>query len=142
MARPRKQLDPKSVVELAAIGCTMDEIGRVLGCDGTTIGRRFRSEIECGFAHLKVSLRRRQLELAMDGNATMLIWLGKQYLNQTDSRKTEMQQQVTEPAVEDTSAEEQEARLHELLEKGGFRAESKGVTGTQGTFEAKEKAQE
>jgi integrase len=32
-------------------------------------------------------LRRTQLPLAMEGNATMLIWLGKQYLGQTESGK-------------------------------------------------------
>ena len=32
----------------------------------------------------KTSLRRHQFELAKKGNATMLIWLGKQYLGQTD----------------------------------------------------------
>ena len=34
-----------------------------------------------------VSLRRKQYELAMAGNATMLIFLGKQYLGQSDKRE-------------------------------------------------------
>ena len=32
----------------------------------------------------KTSLRRAQFELAMKGNPTMLIWLGKQYLGQKE----------------------------------------------------------
>lgn len=32
----------------------------------------------------KTSLRRAQFELAMKGNPTMLIWLGKQYLGQNE----------------------------------------------------------
>lgn len=32
----------------------------------------------------KVSLRRRQYEIATNGNVSMLIWLGKQWLNQTE----------------------------------------------------------
>lgn len=31
---------------------------------------------------MRMRLRRAQLRLAMDGNVTMLIWLGKQYLGQ------------------------------------------------------------
>lgn len=34
------------------------------------------------------SLRRKQFELAMNGDRTMLIWLGKQYLEQKDTRQT------------------------------------------------------
>ena len=34
------------------------------------------------------SLRRRQFKAAQDGNATMLIWLGKQYLGQADKQET------------------------------------------------------
>lgn len=33
----------------------------------------------------KMSLRRKQMGVALDGNVTMLIWLGKQYLDQKDS---------------------------------------------------------
>jgi hypothetical protein len=33
-----------------------------------------------------VSLRRKQIELAIGGNVTMLIWLGKQYLGQADKQ--------------------------------------------------------
>jgi hypothetical protein len=33
---------------------------------------------------MKIRLRRAQLRLAIDGNVTMLIWLGKQYLGQSD----------------------------------------------------------
>ena len=42
---------------------------------------------------LKVSLRRQQIELAKTGNPTMLIWLGKQLLEQRD--KADATNQVT-----------------------------------------------
>lgn len=35
----------------------------------------------------RVSLRRKQVEEAMKGNATMLVWLGKQILGQTDKQE-------------------------------------------------------
>lgn len=57
-----------------------------------TVERWCRRTYELGFAECfkkfsaggKTSLRRLQFELARKGNATMLIWLGKQYLGQTD----------------------------------------------------------
>lgn len=33
---------------------------------------------------MKVNLFAKQYEIAMEGNVTLLIWLGKQYLGQTD----------------------------------------------------------
>jgi len=36
----------------------------------------------------KMALRRKQMEIAMEGNITMLIWLGKQSLGQTDKQET------------------------------------------------------
>ena len=35
-------------------------------------------------AELKISLRTKQVEMALDGNVTMLIWLGKQMLGQKE----------------------------------------------------------
>jgi hypothetical protein len=34
--------------------------------------------------NLKMKLRRRQIRAALDGNITMLIWLGKQYPGQRE----------------------------------------------------------
>ena len=41
------------------------------------------------------SLRRRQFKAANEGNATMLIWLGKQYLGQSDKQEIAQTVQVT-----------------------------------------------
>jgi hypothetical protein len=38
-----------------------------------------------GREDVKMSLRRAQLQLALNGNPTMLIWLGKQLLGQQDA---------------------------------------------------------
>jgi hypothetical protein len=35
-----------------------------------------------------MSLRRKQYSTAMEGNATMLVWLGKNWLSQTDKMDT------------------------------------------------------
>ena len=86
--RPPLNIDPKQVESMAALGCTQAEIAAVLGGSRQTIGGRFRHEYEKGREKLKTSLRMKQREVALAGNVTMLIWLGKQYLGQSD--KTEV----------------------------------------------------
>jgi hypothetical protein len=84
MARPKKQIDPKLVQDLAAIGCKTTEIATILGVSVDTLDRRFADEMEKGRSNLRASLRRWQLEAAKKGNVAMLIWLGKQMLGQTE----------------------------------------------------------
>ena len=80
----------RQVEDLAAIGCTYDEIALILGITGYQLKKRRKSDVEFeerhqkGMARLKMSIRRMQLQSAMKGNVAMLIWLGKQYLQQTD----------------------------------------------------------
>ncbi|GAB4133097.1 MAG: hypothetical protein Kow0040_14910 [Thermogutta sp.] len=83
---PRKQLaiNKELVENLAAIGCTDAEIAAVCRVSERTIQRRCRLSIDAGRARLKESLKRKQVELALSGNTAMLIWLGKQYLDQRD----------------------------------------------------------
>jgi hypothetical protein len=85
--RPLKIVDPEQVRVLASIGCPVADIARVLDCSAKTLERRFMKEMEQGRANRNVSLRRKQFELAMAGNTTMLIWLGKQYLGQKDKHE-------------------------------------------------------
>jgi hypothetical protein len=77
---------------LCAVQCTLAEIALHYNVSEDTIERvvqkqwkmrfadYFRQKRRKGFA----SLRRKQWQLAMQGNATMLIWLGKQLLGQND----------------------------------------------------------
>lgn len=98
MARPKKQIDPKLVKDLASIGCKTREIAIVVGASVDTLDRRFAAELAKGRENMKISLRRWQLEAAQKGNVTMLIWLGKQYLDQTEKveQKSEVKAEVTE----------------------------------------------
>jgi len=84
MARPRKKIDPLQVEELAVIGCPNAEIAGILGCDEAILCRRFDRAIRKGQLRRNIALRRKMYELAMSGNATMLVWLGKLCLAQTD----------------------------------------------------------
>lgn len=91
MGRPRKSIDPEAVKRLAANGNTVMEIAAELDCSHDTLQRRFASAIEKGRSRMKASLRRKQFEIAMTGNPTMLIWLGKQELGQSDKQEVKEQ---------------------------------------------------
>lgn len=84
MGRPKLNIDPKLVYDLAAIGCKNTEIATIVGCSADTIDGRFSEEVQKGREDLKKSLRRWQLDAAKKGNVAMLIWLGKQMLGQTE----------------------------------------------------------
>lgn len=89
IGRPRKVVDADMVERLAGIGCTSQEIASACECSKATIERRFASVLEKGRDDLKESLRRMQYKSANGGNVTMQIWLGKQYLAQSDKRETD-----------------------------------------------------
>jgi hypothetical protein len=84
MARPKKDIKAEEVQKLAAMQCTNVEIAAFFDVDEGTIRKRFPEQIAKGKEIGKMSIRRAQFNLATGGNATMLIWLGKQYLGQTE----------------------------------------------------------
>lgn len=79
---------------LCGIQCSLDEIAFALDCSPDTIERWCKREYGCTFADTykkysssgKISLRRYQFELAKK-SAAMAIFLGKQYLGQSDEPK-------------------------------------------------------
>lgn len=84
VGRDQKVIPPEEVFKLAQIGCKDNEIAAWFGIDSNTLRYNFSTELETGLESLKQSLRRAQIKLALTGNATMLIWLGKQILNQQE----------------------------------------------------------
>ena len=90
MARPKKyDIDPKQVEKLAGYGCTNTEIAGVYGCSADLIDKSYSEFLTKGRANLKKRLRKAQLDSALSGNSTMLIWLGKQMLGQVDRQEVE-----------------------------------------------------
>lgn len=91
--RHERPIDYAMARELAGIMCTEEEIGRVLGFSREWINKRKKTDaqlaeaLELGRENGKATLRRLQWAGAMSGNATMLIWLGKQHLGQMDDVK-------------------------------------------------------
>ena len=92
MPRPLKEIDAKQFEKLCGLQCTKLEIcGWFDITDKTleswckrTYGKGFSETFEEKRAAGKISLRRAQYELALKGNETMLIWLGRNYLGQSE----------------------------------------------------------
>lgn len=109
MARPKIKIDWTQFDKLCHIQCTIEEISAWFDCSVDTIERAVRREKKVGFAEYfgqkrkngAISLRRKQYELAMNGNVTLLIWLGKQYLGQSDKLEQKSQINVTENNIDD-----------------------------------------
>jgi len=93
--RPRKKIDYRQLEELCRIQCTGEECAAVLGIDYDTLNIALKRDGHGGFSEYiksksgygKASLRRLQWKSAQAGNVSMLIWLGKQYLGQTDKQE-------------------------------------------------------
>jgi hypothetical protein len=104
--RPKLEFDKEQFEEMCRIQCTKDEICAVFGgIDEKTLTRWCKDTYGMGFSDIykikaidgKKSLRRKQYEVALDGNVSMLIWLGKQDLGQRD--KQEVDQTITQTPV-------------------------------------------
>lgn len=103
MARPRKIIEKKGFEKLCELQCTRDEICGFFEVDDMTLnkwcketyGKTFSAVYGEKRASGKISLRRRQFNLA-ETNATMAIWLGKQWLGQTDTPQAVVLQQTEE----------------------------------------------
>lgn len=85
VGRDKRPVPSADVFKLAAIGCKDNEIADWFGIDSNTLRYNFSTELTKGRESLKHSLRKKQIDVAMSGNATMLIFLGKNLLGQSDN---------------------------------------------------------
>jgi len=85
VGRDRKIVPPRDVERLAQMGCKDSEIAEWFGIDENTLRYNFSVELLKGKLALNQSLRQAQIRLALSGNATMLIWLGKNILGQSEN---------------------------------------------------------
>ena len=94
--RPKKLIDYKILENLCIIQATREECAAVLDMNTDTLSRNLKVDGHESFKAYhkkhsekgKASLRRMQWKSADKGNVTSQIWLGKNYLEQSD--KTEL----------------------------------------------------
>ena len=95
VGRPLAPINWKQVDNMCAIRCTGEEQASILDIDYDTLDSACKREKNCSFseyfaqksANGSMSLRRKQYTQAMEGNTTMLVWLGKNWLGQTDKQE-------------------------------------------------------
>jgi len=95
--RPKIEIDKNEFEQLCAMQCTLIEISDWFHCSEDIIekwseqeyGMKFKDVFKQKRSKGKISLRRSQFRLA-ETNATMGIWLGKQYLDQRDVQEIEI----------------------------------------------------
>jgi hypothetical protein len=85
VGRDKKVIPQSEVEHFASLGCNDREIAEYFGISESTLRYNFSYELTNGRHQLKTSLRRAQLQTALSGNATLLIWLGKNILLQSDN---------------------------------------------------------
>ena len=91
-------IDEKKFKSLCGMMCTEIEICDFFECSHDTLNRWCHDHYGMTFGEAwskfssfgKISIRRNQFKLA-ETNTSMAIWLGKQYLGQTDAEKDESQ---------------------------------------------------
>lgn len=92
--RPRKIIPKDEFEKLCGLQCTLEEMCCFFNCDENTLESWCKRTYHKGFSEIfrrkrgsgRVSLRRKQYQVAMSGNPTMLIWLGRNWLDQTDKQ--------------------------------------------------------
>jgi hypothetical protein len=116
VGRPKLKIDADLVEKLAGIGCPNKEIASFVGCSVDTLDRNFADVIAKGRENCKTRLRKKQIEVALAGNVTMLIFLGKNMLGQADKQEISGPDgaPITQAAVSLTT--EQEKNLAALVE--------------------------
>lgn len=90
--RPKKEIDPKLLMQLASIDCTDEEIAKAFDCSETTLKTRFSTLLQEGRAEGRRSLKRKMHQVAHEGDTKMLIWLSKQRCGYKDVQPEEATQ--------------------------------------------------
>ena len=94
--RPKTNIDKSNFEKLCQMQCTLEEIAGFFDCCDDTINNWCKEVYDDNFSGVykkksmagKISLRRNQFKIA-ENNASMAIFLGKQYLGQRDNIEVE-----------------------------------------------------
>lgn len=121
---PKLQPDEETLKVVRGLGriqATTRECAAMLGVTEPTY-LKFKAEnpvvaavYEEGSGDGKTSLRRRQFEAAEEGNPTMLVWLGKQYLGQRDHKDISGPNGGPIPTVDLTNVSDEQLKVLEAI---------------------------
>jgi len=98
MARPasaQAKIDKEELEKLLGLQPNEKEAADWFDVSINSLVRFIKTHYDCSFEELRdkrfvrtrMSIKRAQIQEALKGNATLLIWTGKQYLGQTDKQE-------------------------------------------------------
>ena len=87
VGRPKAKLSVEAIGQMALEGAKNSEIAALLGVADETITDNFSKILTQKRAERRTNIRRKQYTLAINGNVSMLIWLGKQELEQREPKQ-------------------------------------------------------
>lgn len=93
--RPRKEFDWDKLNAILQYGAKLVDAADIMDVHPCTVSEKIKTKFKMSFpeyrdkkmSKVRVGLAQKQVEVAMSGNVTMLIWLGKQWLEQTDKQE-------------------------------------------------------
>lgn len=94
IGRNKTVIPEEQVAELARLHCTHKEMADFFDVKLQTFVDNFRDIIQKNKLETNQRLRRAQLKLALNGDRSMLIWLGKNILGQSDQPINTTEDQV------------------------------------------------
>lgn len=103
----RVKVTRKQIQYFGERGIPWLDIEKFFGVDRITLMRNFKPDYDKGIANTNIALRNKMVELALSGNPTMLIWLGKNRLQMSDDG----------PTVDADTGKELSKKSDEQLEK-------------------------
>jgi hypothetical protein len=133
MGRPRIEINYGDLDKLCFMQATLREIAQWFECSEDTVERAIKRDKKVTFAEYfeqkrsrgRVSLRRKQWDVANTGNVTMLIWLGKQWLGQRDV--LDLKQTGKIEVTRELSDKEIDAEIERILGKAGITLQDKAL---------------
>ena len=126
--RPHKEIDKRTFENLCAIQSTITEMCAIFECDSKTLENWCKREYGMNFSQVFkekrckgfISLRRAQFQKAIDEkNTAMLIFLGKNWLGQSDRQEVKLDSPLQVSTGYDLSnlSEQELLNLREILLK-------------------------
>jgi hypothetical protein len=114
MARPRKDLETMEFngweqLDALIVWASEEYCADKLGISIDTLAVKIKEKFGLSFPEYKkqkqepmrINLMKKQYDVAMQGNVSMLIWLGKQYLKQSDKQEIVAKEASDEELLEE-----------------------------------------
>ena len=105
--RPKLDINKKELEQCLITGRTIPQISDYFRCSEVSISRKCKEYFGMGPGAAKrmysekgrTQLLFAQYKAAINGNTTMMIWLGKQLLNQTDPDRQKKEDKKDDPVI-------------------------------------------